>query len=131
MASDFDLRPDGTAMIRVGGTEIVLRRPTLGEYRRAFEMFQAADDRLQAALNEIPADDTVGRVKRANELQLGHNGSAPLYGELLIDLVKLILGESPLLSDPEDLPAWAVSSDVSARLLRHWRAVPLSPGDPG
>jgi hypothetical protein len=126
--NDFELKPDGTAVIRVSGAEWALRRPTLGEYRRAFELFQAADDRLQAALAEIPADKAADRVKLANGLQLGENGTAPLYGELLCDLIKLINPEAVL--DPEDLPAWAVSSEASASLLRHWRAVPLAPGPP-
>jgi hypothetical protein len=129
MASDFQLNGDGTVLIRVGGAEWRLRRPTLGEYRRAFELFQAADDRLQAALNEIPADNPTERVKVANRMQLGENGSAPLYGQLLIDLIGVIVGEAQL-PDPLELPAWAVSSDASAQLLRHWRAVPLGPGVP-
>jgi hypothetical protein len=127
MANEFDLRPDGTAVITIKGATWVLPRPTLGEYRDAFEVFEAADQTLKAAMDAIPDDKAGDRVKLANKLQLGDADTPPLYGQVLVDLIALVSpgGDPPSVLE---LPAWAVSSDASARLLRHWRAVPLDPG---
>lgn len=125
----LELADDGRVIIRTDGGEWVLRRPTLGEYRRLVELAGAADEKLRVAVEAT--EDVNAQVQISAALQYGAEGQPALYGAVIRAYIEMLAeGEPP---DIDDLPSWAVSSRAAARMIGHWRAVPLDlgPSDPG
>lgn len=127
----LELRDDGTVVIRAGAEEWVLRRPTLGEYRRLFEMYRDAGKAIRAAVEAVPLleDGSVNddeRIRIANDMQLGSEAQAPIYAAVLAQYIAALSDQDP--PDPSDLPAFTVSSVFLDRIIPHWRAVPLDLG---
>lgn len=126
MAKQLELKDDGRVVIRTRTDEWVLERPTLGEYRKLLEMAEAADAKLRDAVAAVPEDfpkRAEEQIRISEALQFGPES---LYGTLVREFV-LLLGEKEP-PDIDDLPAWAVSGRASARMLAHWRSVPLDLG---
>lgn len=125
----LELADDGRVIIRNRADEWILERPTLGEYRKLVELAGVADEKYAAAVAAVPADhpDRAGeQTKVAEALQFGPDA---LYGQLVRGFVELLSSKEP--PDVDDLPAWAVSGRAAARMLAHWRAVPLDLGPDG
>lgn len=125
----LELADDGRVIIRTRADEWILERPTLGEFRKLVEAAGAADEKYNAALAAIPADHpnrADEQTKVAEALQFGDEA---LYGQLVRGFVAMLCTKDP--PDVEDLPSWAVSGRAAARMLAHWRAVPLDLGPDG
>lgn len=127
MTKQLELADDGRVIIRTSTQEWILRRPTLGEYRKLMELTQTADDRLREAVLAVPEgeDQAAEQLRISGDLQAGVGGVA-LYGGVITAFIELLAeGEPP---DVDDLPAWAATSRPVARMIAHWRAVPLDLG---
>lgn len=128
MPKQLVLADDGTIIIRTKTQEWILERPTLGEYRKLVELTEATDQVLRSALAEVPdgPDQAQVRLDLADDFQKGTNGRPALYANLVRSFCEMLAAGDP--PDVEDLPSWAVTSRPVARMIAHWRAVPLDLG---
>lgn len=141
----LDLNPDGTIDLVIDGVVRHLRRPKLREFRHYSErlrelakLAQLEAVRLQEALAELStlvdtdseeADPRVEEIEKeleeANQKRLEY--TAPWIGDLVEQF-----SEKPLPDDVEDWPSWLVLDlSIPAKILNHWRVVPLVPGKAG
>jgi hypothetical protein len=122
------LADDGRVVVRTKTDEWILERPTLGEYRKLVELTQSADEMLRAALAEVPEgpDQAQLRLDIADEFQKGSNGRPAIYAQLVVQFVAMLAEGDP--PEVDDLPSWAVTSRPVARMIAHWRSVPLDLG---
>jgi hypothetical protein len=136
--SALDLRRDGTVGITMpDGTEVDLRRPTLGEFRRWRMRLNELNDgnrRMAAQEGQAAAADAEDehlspeeRIIRAGERRMAADVAAE---ERSIDWWSEVIGTlSGEDTDPDRWPPFLLfAPDSMARTLEHWRAVPLAPG---
>lgn len=134
----LDLRPDGTIAVWLpDGTEVVWRRPTLGEFRgwrlglsqlteaNARAAMQAADaERADAADEKLTTEErTLRSEERRAEVDVAAEDRTIGWWAAVF---KALADDPP---DPDDWPPFMLfGTNTMSRCLVHWRAVPLAPG---
>lgn len=145
-----DFNPDGTIDFVIDGSVKHLRRPKLREFRhwaeQLRELARAAQKeavRLQDALAELTKLDestAEGEEKAAEEAEVARieaeleeaNLKRQEYTVPWIAGVVKQFANADMPEDPEDWPAWLVLDlSIPAKVLAHWKAVPLAPGKAG
>lgn len=147
----FDLINNGTARIFVDGTAYGLRRPKVGEYKKLRELLHDTQDDIQARLleddepkkltkkkggakaaatDEVEAvvDDALAKVREARRLTRELNDFAESKYQDWIEEAVRMLGDKPLPPDRDNWPLFTTSHEFIAKLIEHWRSVPLALG---
>jgi hypothetical protein len=117
MAEGIDYRPDGTIHINAGDRQVVLRRPTIRDYRE----LRNAQAELAARLTTLRGDPD--QVDEFTELAQ----------EWALDWVTQViarLGDGGFPDDPDEWPVWLTSFTLPGRIVDHWQTVPLASGTP-
>lgn len=139
----FDPRPDGTIRLRIGGTEQVLRRPKIGEFRmlreRLADVTAHTVEQIAEAAEAIGEHRAPAAIAERAEAQAASDAraealarSASIEADLLTwwRSVYDLLGtnDSTLPANPDDYPTWFLGDGIVNECLQHWRLVPRRPG---
>jgi len=139
MAKDegIHLNADGTALIVVNGSEIKLRRPTLGEYGDLIDQVDADRldmivifDRLSGIgkdLSQLRTVDDPEQVEdKRRQLKTERQTVRDITARFLTAVAKTLgSGDIALLDDPDRAPVWRSDPTVKDRLIAHWEAAPF------
>lgn len=111
---EFELRPNGKVWFKVGETEYLCRRPTVGDLAKILELNAEIGDKEREALKAKP---TVGKQNML---------VTELLSQWAHDALGMLLekGSMPAVAD---LPSWAASPQLPPSLITHWQSVPLAP----
>jgi hypothetical protein len=132
--------PDGTIDLTVDGHVRHLRRPKLREFRHWAEQLrelakkaQVEAVRLQELLEQISDDTSDAETERIQaELDEAQQARIQYTTPWTAGVVEQFTDSKPLPEDPDDWPAWlALDLSIPAKILAHWRTVPLAPGGKG
>ena len=138
------LNDDGTATVQLVAVEVVLRRPSIGEYRQLRESIEklaavhdelvttagAENEEYRLALLERPAefdrDEWAAKEQRSRDnLRRVQDSADQLRLEWFVEVVHVLGGED---ADPEtDVTSLVYDARWPAELQRHWRSSPFSP----
>jgi hypothetical protein len=135
----IEFNPDGTITLIIDGTVRHLRRPKLKEFRYWSE--QLRDLRKQAQEDTKLLSDMLERLadnpseEEAEQLQKEADEAAERRVEYstpwTAGVVEQFSGK-PMPDDTGEWPAWlAMDLSIPAKILSHWRTVPLAPGGKG
>ena len=114
----------GQVVLRFGGVQWRLRRPTFGEFRRANEAIERVRAETLAATEGAAASAANG-----NDPVLGlYAGVAGHRLAFWREIVPMLSG-APLPESDDELPYWLVSADLINDATEHWLVVPrVAPG---
>lgn len=114
-----DFKPSGTIVLSIAGVDYRLRRPLIGEQRRAFE-----------GVEEVAAAERAEKEAAAAEER---PVSTAVTDALLLDwwrtvVLELTDGTALPADDDDDLPVWLTSRELLNETRKHWLTVPWGPG---
>lgn len=114
----FETNADGSCVIHLTEGQVVLRPPTLGEYRELRKGARALAEQSRALIESLAPDDGRDPLEEQEPAIIE-------WWKTAVDT----LGVSGSLPDPDSWPAWMVwGTNAIGDVLAHWRAVPSVPG---
>jgi hypothetical protein len=114
-ASDaFEVREDGTTLLRFGGREVTLRRPRATEWGEYLEKLERCD--AWYTQEDVPDNDR--QPRKFADLLGEANPYRALYARIIADL-----GGTTV--DVGELPTWMVDARAAIRLNAAWLTIPL------
>jgi len=149
MDDQIDFRKNGHIVASFGDATYDLRRPSAGELldvrtklidlseqrKELAELNEAVAEEVDPSLPEEEREEAATRRRAAfKELRKADTQREVLqwdydaYGGWLLDVFEL-LGTEPRELTRDGLPAWMFEGEVIARMIAHWRAVPLARGN--
>jgi len=111
------LLKSGSVDITFGGSTRRLRPAKVGEYRELKQLIVQSADAVKESGTTI---DSVATLDELSDRVLEE------FVRTMFD--KLLVSGDALPDDIEEWPPWFFSGTLQAKLLQHWRAVPLVPG---
>jgi hypothetical protein len=133
----YDLRPDGSVILRVDSQTIRLRVPRIGDIRRRHDAYIAIVEDTRTWL-------TAGRERLEEEHGADSETMTPALFELLDEAKDRTqramvewwrdtvagMGDGALPEGYDDLPGFLNVQELPVRVLEHWRALPPPSGVP-
>lgn len=131
--------PDGTIVIIMDGYRRKLRVPKFGEFKKLKKavidlqrdvLVSAGIDPAEAATDPMELTAQIRKSIGVDKEDEWSDATVEKTAEV-VRLVVEVLGESggPLPADVDEWPTWLVVTDTNlARMVAHWRTVPLGRG---
>lgn len=144
---DFKLEDDGTVTVRIADKTHRLRRPTIGQLRHLTESQRRLSEasamvlvKVRAAKDDPPeqAEDeddqafferhaafSIAEAAKARAIDDEYEAQIVAWSR---DAFVRLSDHRDDVPDADDLPGFCLDRTLPARLLNHWRSVPLVPG---
>lgn len=120
------LNDDRTIDVDLDGTQVQLRPPTIGEWRKIRDTYLTADAGFRDQVAEWEArnadPDVTEPGPRPDAIDYVWSDANP-YGQAFAVVIATLSNQTP---DADRLPMWASSGSIYATLHDHWRKVPVT-----
>jgi hypothetical protein len=112
-----------------GPIEVVLRVPTVREQANIYDLYTTAAQALFDKGAELDAEPEVetddARIKTTRSMSKAVDARTQTDSQTAWVTAQIIQQLGGITVEVDDLPIWASTGDIVARLLSHWRTSPL------